>query len=120
MAALPWLVGFSAALVIHAIAVPSIFAAIAWRYFRARGTRDPVPTAVAWTSIVAVLDLGVIAGAVQHSLRMFESIAETWLPFALIFAAVWTAGTVAVSLPRGRARIVASTSSAERARTHAV
>lgn len=88
-----------AALVIHAIVAPSIFAAVAWHYFRARGARDPLPTAIAWTSLAAALDLAVIAVAVQRSLRMFESIAGTWLPFALIFAAVWITGTVAATVP---------------------
>jgi hypothetical protein len=29
------------ALIIHAIAVPVFFGAVAWQYFRARGARDP-------------------------------------------------------------------------------
>jgi hypothetical protein len=96
------LVSFGAAPVIHAIAAPLIFIAIARRYFRARGARDALPTAIVWTAIVAFLDLTVIAILVQHSLEMFESATGTWLPFALIFAAVWATGTVLSMLPQAK------------------
>jgi menaquinone-dependent protoporphyrinogen oxidase len=94
------LVNVGAALVIHAIAAPLIFILIARRYFRARGAREALPTAIVWTAIVALLDLTVVAIFVQRSLEMFESMTGTWLPFALIFAAVWTTGTVLSMLPQ--------------------
>jgi menaquinone-dependent protoporphyrinogen oxidase len=92
-------VGVTAALVLHAIAVPLIFVALARRYFRARGARDPLPTAVTWTAVVAVLDLAVVAGAVLHSLVMFRSLAGTWLPMALVLLATWATGEVMSFLP---------------------
>jgi menaquinone-dependent protoporphyrinogen oxidase len=94
------LVSLTAALVIHAIAAPVFFVAIAWHYFRARGARDPVPTAVAWTMTVALLDL-VVVGGTQGSLSMFRSIVGTWLPFALIFLTTWATGATMLMLPRG-------------------
>ena len=39
----------------------------------------------AWTAIVMLLDLVVVAGALQRSLEMFKSVPGTWLPFVLIF-----------------------------------
>jgi menaquinone-dependent protoporphyrinogen oxidase len=92
-------VGLTAALVLHAIAAPLIFIVLARRYFRARGARDPLPTAVSWTATVALLDLVVVGGAVQHSLDMFKSIPGTWLPFALIFLAAWATGEIMSMLP---------------------
>lgn len=103
MTALLHLVGLTAALVIHAIAAPLFFAALGWHYFRARGARDPLPTAAAWTATVVLLDLVVVAGIAQRSLEMFESIAGTWLPFALIFTATWATGEVMSFGPGPRA-----------------
>lgn len=99
MAGLLSLVSLKVALVTHAIAAPLFFTAIARHYFRARGARDAVPTAAVWTTIVALLDLGVVAGAMQHSLEMFKSFAGTWLPFGLIFIATWAVGEMMSMLP---------------------
>jgi menaquinone-dependent protoporphyrinogen oxidase len=91
--------GLTAALIAHALAAPAIFLTLARRYFRARGARDPQPTAVTWTAIVALLDAVVVAGGVLHSLKMFGSVAGTWLPFALIFFATWATGEVMSTMP---------------------
>jgi hypothetical protein len=82
------------ALVVHAVAAPLIFIAIAGLYFRNRGAREPLATAVTWTSIVAALDAVVVAALIQSSFAMFESIAGTWLPPLLILLAVWGTGVV--------------------------
>jgi menaquinone-dependent protoporphyrinogen oxidase len=91
--------GLTAALIVHALAAPVIFLALARRYFRARGARDPLPTAVAWTAIVVLLDAVVIAGAVLRSLQMFGSVAGTWLPFTMIFVATWATGALMSTMP---------------------
>jgi len=54
--------------------------------------QDPLSTAVMFVAIVALLDLVVVAGGVQHSLAMFTSVVGTWLPFALIFGVTWATG----------------------------
>lgn len=46
-------------------------------YFRARGAREPLATALAWTGTVAALDFLVVALLLQRSLAMFGSIAGT-------------------------------------------
>jgi menaquinone-dependent protoporphyrinogen oxidase len=102
MGALLQIVSLTAALVLHAIAAPLFFMAIARHYFGARGARDPVPTAVVWTVLVALLDLVIVAGVVERSLEMFKSIAGTWLPFALIFLATWITGLVMSTMPWAR------------------
>jgi menaquinone-dependent protoporphyrinogen oxidase len=87
------------AVALHAIAAPLIFAAVAWHYFRARGARDPLPTAAAFTGVVMLLDLLVVAGLIEHRLSLFASIAGAWLPFALIFLTSWAVGGVMSTLP---------------------
>jgi hypothetical protein len=92
------------ALLIQMIAAPLIFAAIARPYFWARGSRDPLVTAIAWISIVAALDLAVAHTTARLGVLTGQSVATTWLPLAFIFAAVWTAGTIAAILPSAHAR----------------
>jgi hypothetical protein len=87
---------------IHAIAAPLVFAGIAWHYFRARGARDAAPAAVVWTVTVALLDLVVVAGAVQHSLEMFRSVAGSWLPFGLILIVTWVTGEAVSMMPEAK------------------
>ena len=48
MGALLSLTSLTVALVSHAVAAPLFFVAIGWHYFRARGARDPLPTAAAF------------------------------------------------------------------------
>ena len=87
------------AIVLHDLIAPSVFSILAWRYFRARGARDPLPTAFFWTGLVAFLDLIIIAGLAQHSLAMFKSFAGLWLPLGLIFIATWAVGEVISMVP---------------------
>ena len=87
------------ALTLHAIAAPLIFTAVAARYFRGRGAREPLPTALAFSAIVAALDAVIIAGLLQRSVAMFASFIGTWLPFGLIFLATWFTGFVFSTMP---------------------
>jgi menaquinone-dependent protoporphyrinogen oxidase len=91
-----------AAIAIHAVAAPLIFTGIAIGYFRARGARDPLPTAIAFTAIVAVLDAVIVVGLVLRDLAMFASFAGTWLPFVLIFLSTWVIGLVMSMIPAPR------------------
>jgi len=92
----------------HAIAAPVIFAAIARFYFRNRGAREPIATAIVWTSMVIGLDAVVVAVFVERSFSMFASVAGTWLPFLLIFVAVWSTGAIVSMVPPNRARVKAA------------
>jgi hypothetical protein len=87
------------ATVLHAVAAPIFFAAIAWLYFRARGARESLETALSWTAAVMLLDLLVVALGIQRSLAMFGSLAGTWIPFALVFFSTWVVGRVMSTLP---------------------
>lgn len=99
MAGLLAVTSATAAIAVHAIAAPLIFAAIARSYFGARGARAVLPVAVAFTAIVAGLDAAIVAGLIQRSFAMFASIAGTWLPLALIFGATWATGAIVATLP---------------------
>jgi hypothetical protein len=92
------------AFVLHAVWAPAVFGALAWRYFKRPGAREPLHTAAAWTAAVMLLDFGVVALAVQRSLAMFTSFAGTWLPFLLIFAVVWAVGALESTMPWPKAR----------------
>jgi hypothetical protein len=92
MAVLLYLVSHTIALALHAIATPLIFAVVACHYFRARGARDATSTAIVWTATVALLDLIIIAGFVQHSLTIFKDPLGAWVPLGLILATTWITG----------------------------
>ena len=84
---------------VHAFVAPLIFVAVAWHYFRLPGAREARDTAVAFTLVVALLDLVVVAGLVQQSLGMFRSIGGTWVPLVLVFLATWVTGGLMSTLP---------------------
>lgn len=89
----------TAAIVIHALAAPMVFAWVAVHYFGARGARDPLPTALTFTGLMALFELAVVAGLVQGSLDMLRSVVGSWLPFALVFAVTWAIGEIMSMMP---------------------
>lgn len=99
MMALLSVVSTDTALVLHAIGVPIIFIAVAWHYFSPVSTRPPAAVALAFTGIVAVMDLLVVAGWVEQSLAMFRSVLGVWLPLGLIFVATYITGSIVSILP---------------------
>jgi hypothetical protein len=99
MGALIATVGLGVALWLHALAATLIFVLVARAYFRARGAREPLSVAAVFAATVGLLDLVVVAGAIQHSLAMFASFVGTWLPFSLIFGATWATGEVMSMMP---------------------
>jgi hypothetical protein len=103
MFALQRVLSLTTALALHAVAAPLIFALLSWRYFRARGARAPLSTALFFTGLVALLDLTVVAQGLLHSLVMLTSIVGTWLPLALIFLVTWCTGTIMAMGPLSKA-----------------
>jgi menaquinone-dependent protoporphyrinogen oxidase len=96
------MISTGAAIAIHVVAAPLIFTGIASGYFRARGAHDPLPTAIAFTVTIALLDAAVVAGLVLRDFAIFTSIAGTWLPFVLIFLATWATGLAMSMMPAPR------------------
>ncbi len=99
LAALGGLATGGATVAVHAVATPLIFGAVAIGYFRARGARDPVPTAFVFTAVALVLDAVVFGLVASRSLALFASILGTWLPLALIFLVTWAVGFVVSMMP---------------------
>jgi hypothetical protein len=99
MTALQLATSIGVALAIHAVAVPVIFTAVAWHYFRVRGARDALFTAVTFVGIVALLDSVVVAGLVQRSFVLFGSVLGFWVPLALIFGVTWATGECLSMMP---------------------
>lgn len=92
-----------------AAAFPSLAATaacigVAVHYFRARGAREPVSTAVAFTAIFAALDATLIAWLLMRSAELFANFTRFWLPLALIYLTTWITGTIMATLPGDRGR----------------
>lgn len=80
------------ALVIHAVAAPVIFGAIAAVYFTFFGYLGPLATATGFVAVVIALDVVVVALVIQRDFAMFRSVLGTWLPFALIALSTYLIG----------------------------
>jgi hypothetical protein len=79
--------GVEAAIVIHLLAAPVIGAAVTvllWNHPRHPGVAG---TAATLAGTAALLDAIVVAPFLERSFDMFSSVAGTWIPLALIFAA---------------------------------
>lgn len=88
-----------ATLVVHAVAAPLVFAALALAYARWFPHPSPLATAAAFTAVVILLDAALVAPVFERSFAMFESPAGTWVPFASIFLATWLSSHAAGALP---------------------
>ncbi|HTP28089.1 MAG TPA: hypothetical protein VMK12_20850 [Anaeromyxobacteraceae bacterium] len=87
------------ALLAHAIAAPLIAATVSSFYFSRFRYTAPLPTASLILAFIALLDFFLVALVINRSLAMFRSFAGTWLPFTLIFGAVYLTG---VAMTRSR------------------
>ena len=81
-----------------------IFAVVSTSYFRKPGASAPLPTAITFAVLVALLDLVIVASFVERSLAMFGSFTGSWFPFVLIFAGTWMTGKLLALEPAGRDR----------------
>jgi hypothetical protein len=81
-----------ATLVLHALGAPVGFALISLFYYRRFGYSSPWQTAIAFLGIVVALDLFLVAPVIEKNYAMFTSPLGTWIPFALIFAAIYFSG----------------------------
>jgi menaquinone-dependent protoporphyrinogen oxidase len=79
---------------LHAVAVPLLFAAVARSYFRPAGAREPLPVGIAFAALAALFDLVFVALLAQRNLAMFASFTGTWLPLLLIVAVTWVTGEI--------------------------
>jgi hypothetical protein len=79
-------------LIIHAIAVPIIFAIISVAYFRKFNYSSPLLTASIFLGFVVLMDFFIVALIIEKSLSMFYSIIGTWIPFISIFLSTYITG----------------------------
>lgn len=86
-------------LLLHAIGAPLFFALLSLLYFRKFAYTGPTQTAAWFLAIVIGLDLFLVAPLFEKSYAMFASVLGTWLPFALIFAAVYFTGWLTAKPP---------------------
>jgi len=84
-----------AALAMHALVAPIAFGAIAWHYFEPHGARQPMPTALAFATFAALLDLAIAPRAIA----LASHIAGFWLAIALVALATWAIGAVRSTMP---------------------
>jgi hypothetical protein len=82
------------ALVIHALAAPIIFGAVALVYFTKFNYTAPLQTALIFVGFVITIDFLVVALIINRSLDMFTSLIGTWIPFTLIFLSTYLVGLV--------------------------
>jgi hypothetical protein len=80
------------ALIIHAVAAPILFGAVALVYFSRINAASPLQTALLFVGFVIAADFLVVALLVNRSLAMFASLLGTWIPFALIFLSTYLTG----------------------------
>jgi len=85
-------------LLLHAAGAPLVFVLLSLLYFRKFAYTGPAQTAAWFLAIVIGLDLFLVAPVFEKSYAMFASLLGTWLPFALIFAAVYLTGHLAAKL----------------------
>jgi menaquinone-dependent protoporphyrinogen oxidase len=87
------------AVIVHDIAVPIVFGAVAWHYFGRRGARSPLVAATTFALLTVALDSAIVAGLVQQSFAIYASLVGFWLPVALIFLVTWAVGGLMSTLP---------------------
>jgi menaquinone-dependent protoporphyrinogen oxidase len=87
------------AVALHTVAVPFVFLRVARRYFRPDGARDPLPVALAFAALVALLDLVFVSGAAHQGLAIFRSVFGMWVPLASIVLVTWVTGAIMAMMP---------------------
>ena len=81
-------------LVVHAIGAPVGFALISLFYYQRYAFTSSLQAAAAFLGVVVALDLFLVAPVFEKSYAMFSSVLGTWIPFTLIFAAIYITGRV--------------------------
>jgi hypothetical protein len=80
-------------LIVHAIGAPIFFFIVSLVYYKKFSYTTPMQTAVIFTTFVILVDFFLVAMVINRSFEMFSSLLGTWIPFGLIYASTWLAGT---------------------------
>ena len=81
-------------LILHAIGAPIFFAFIALVYFKYFNFTTPLQTAAIFVAFVIFMDVFLVALFIEKSFAMFTSLLGTWIPFILIFLAIYITGLI--------------------------
>ena len=81
------------ALIIHVIGAPFVFALVSLVYFKKFNYTSPTITAIAFVTIVILMDFFIVSLVINQNFDMFLSPIGTWIPFALIFVSTYLTGS---------------------------
>ncbi len=87
-------------LVIHAVLGPLGVGLLAWRFHQKFPGIEPLNAAYWFTGLIIFLDVALVAPVFEKSYSMFANVISTWLPFILIFGAVYLAGYLSIKKVR--------------------
>lgn len=82
------------ALIIHAVGAPFVFLLISSVYFKKFNYTGPLKTAIAFVSIVILMDFFIVSLIINQNFDMFLSPIGTWIPFVLIFTSTYLTGNI--------------------------
>lgn len=92
--------GAGLAVPLSAVVTVFVFAAIARLYFHARGARDPLPTALVFAGLTAVLDAIVFGGLAEaSSASVLQSVTVAAARAVLVLVVTWGSGAVQTTTP---------------------
>jgi hypothetical protein len=80
------------ALIIHLIGVPVIFVVLTKMYYKKNNKLFSLQLAIFMLSLVIMMDFFVVSLMVEKNFNMFKSLVGTWIPFILMFLAVFLVG----------------------------
>ncbi len=90
------LISLETLLIIHTFLGPLGIGLLAWRFHQNFPGIQPLNTACWFTGIIIFLNVVLTAPFFENSFSIFSSIIGTWLPFILIFGAVYLAGYLSI------------------------
>jgi hypothetical protein len=81
------------ALAVHGVVVPAVFVLVALVYFGRPNALAPLPSAVLFATVVAVLEIGFGRFLPSRAYDAATSLLGTWLPVVFVLVATWLTGT---------------------------
>jgi menaquinone-dependent protoporphyrinogen oxidase len=78
---------------------PIVFALVARHYFTARGSRDPLPTALSFTAVAAILDVAIVPHLVRTPELTPGNVAGLVVHLLFVSLSTWATGAVCATLP---------------------
>lgn len=80
------------ALIIHLIGAPIVFAVLTKIYYKKNNNLSSLHLAIYMLSFVILMDIFVVSLLIEKNFDMFKSLIGTWIPFVLMFLAIFLVG----------------------------